>query len=155
MEPIREWIDDAMPNIPKAERKGRHRLHPVIEAAYRKPPPQDPEDGHAQEAVEHLMAREFPRTHSRMQEAVTGNLKLAVETREAVVLPEHYARFKIEPIKFIGENDLSFLQGNIIKYVLRYDAKNGLEDLMKARRYLDMLVLKVQGDPDWAGEPKP
>jgi hypothetical protein len=69
--------------------------------------------------------------------------------KDNVVLPEHYARFKIEPIRFIVENGLSFLQGNIIKYVCRFDAKNGLEDVRKAGRYLVMLERRLQGNPDW------
>lgn len=68
---------------------------------------------------------------------------------DAVTLPKHYTRFKIEPIKFIVENELTFWQGSIIKYVLRYDAKNGLEDLKKARRYLDMQIKRMEGDVDW------
>lgn len=66
-----------------------------------------------------------------------------------VVLPKHYARFKIEPIRFICENGLNFFQGNIVKYVLRHDAKNGLEDLKKAKRYLDMFIKFQQGDENW------
>ncbi len=68
---------------------------------------------------------------------------------DAIVLPEHYARFPIEPIRFIVENNLNFMQGNIVKYVLRWDAKNGLEDLRKAQRYLTMLMKFVAKDPDW------
>jgi hypothetical protein len=68
---------------------------------------------------------------------------------DAVMLPEHYARFKIEPIRFMMENDLPFWMGNVIKYVVRYDAKNGIEDLKKARRYLDMQIAKMEGDPDF------
>ena len=41
-------------------------------------------------------------------------------------------------------NHLDFLQGNIIKYVCRYEGKNGVEDLMKARRYLDELINRTQ-----------
>lgn len=67
-----------------------------------------------------------------------------------VVRPNHYARFKIEPIYFIIENGLSFDQGNIIKYVCRYDAKNGVEDLKKARRYLDMMIRRIEGDATYA-----
>lgn len=54
--------------------------------------------------------------------------------------PHHYARYAIEPITFIMANDLPFCVGNVIKYVLRYDAKNGREDLEKARRYIDMIL---------------
>ena len=52
----------------------------------------------------------------------------------------HYIGYKIQPIEFIHKNGLGFIQGNIIKYVVRYKEKGGLEDLMKARHYLDMLI---------------
>jgi hypothetical protein len=68
-----------------------------------------------------------------------------------VVLPKHYARFQIEPIRFIGENRLNFFQGNVIKYILRYDAKNGLEDVRKAKRYCRMFELFLMDHPDWNG----
>ena len=35
---------------------------------------------------------------------------------------------------------MDYLQGNIIKYVTRYDMKNGVEDLKKAEFYLKMLI---------------
>ncbi len=54
--------------------------------------------------------------------------------------PDHYSTFSIEPLDFIVENDLDFLQGNIIKYVTRFPFKNGVEDLIKARRYIDILI---------------
>jgi hypothetical protein len=66
-----------------------------------------------------------------------------------VVLPKHYARFNIEPVRFICENNLNFFQANIIKYILRWDAKNGMEDLQKAKRYLTMFIKFVAKDPDW------
>lgn len=37
---------------------------------------------------------------------------------------------------------LSFMDGNIIKYVWRWRDKNGLEDLLKAKFYLDELIKK-------------
>lgn len=72
-----------------------------------------------------------------------------------VVLPKHYSRFQIEPIRFIGDNNLNFFQGNIVKYTLRYDAKNGIEDIRKVQRYARMFELWLMGHPDWAGpDPK-
>lgn len=72
-------------------------------------------------------------------------------SREDMVnLPKHYARFAIEPIRFICENSLDFMRGNAVKYILRCDAKNGREDLQKARRYLDMFErFHFDKDPDW------
>lgn len=79
------------------------------------------------------------------------NLMSDAETlpKDMVTLPEHYARFEIEPIRFICENNLNFFQGNIVKYIMRWDAKNGLEDLRKAKRYLEMFIKWVEKDPDW------
>ena len=54
--------------------------------------------------------------------------------------PKHYTNGKIEPIDFINGNDMDYLEGNIIKYISRYKFKNGIEDLRKARFYLDMLI---------------
>jgi hypothetical protein len=52
----------------------------------------------------------------------------------------HYKNNKIQPLEFIISNDLNFVEGNVIKYIARYKYKNGLEDLKKARHYLDMLI---------------
>lgn len=52
----------------------------------------------------------------------------------------HYQDFPIQPIEFIMKNNLSFPVGNIIKYVCRFDKKNGLEDLNKAKHYLEILI---------------
>ncbi len=56
------------------------------------------------------------------------------------ISPQHYSKYKIEPIEFIQANELDFAQGNIIKYVLRYKDKNGLEDLQKAKQNIDFLI---------------
>lgn len=69
--------------------------------------------------------------------------------RDNVNLPHHYARYKIEPIQFLMENRVDAFQFNIIKYVLRHDAKNGLEDIRKVLRYGEMYLKYLSGDPDW------
>ena len=56
------------------------------------------------------------------------------------ISPNHYAKYKIEPISFIVENELDYCQGNIIKYIMRYKDKNGLEDLYKAEWYIKELI---------------
>ena len=52
------------------------------------------------------------------------------------VKPHHYTRFVIDPIEYCNKNNLGFCAGNVIKYVSRYDAKGGIEDLDKAEEYL-------------------
>jgi len=57
--------------------------------------------------------------------------------------PTHYSRWKIEPIEFIRANKLDALRANIIKYIMRFDAKDGQRDLDKAKEYLRYL------EEDW------
>lgn len=52
----------------------------------------------------------------------------------------HYSDMKIEPIEFIVSNEIPYREANIIKYICRYKKKNGKEDLLKARHYLDMIL---------------
>lgn len=54
--------------------------------------------------------------------------------------PKHYKQGNIEVIDFILDQKFNYLEGNIIKYVSRYKAKNGLEDLNKAQWYLKELI---------------
>ena len=71
---------------------------------------------------------------------------------DMVVLPKHYARFEIEPIRFIASNKMDFLAANIIKYTCRAEFKHsdrGLEDSLKVIRYAVMRAKFLQGDPDW------
>ena len=52
----------------------------------------------------------------------------------------HYKDMPIQPIEFIVANDIPYREANVIKYVVRWRNKNGLEDLQKARHYIDMLI---------------
>lgn len=61
----------------------------------------------------------------------------ATDTQEG---GNHYKRYAIQPTEFIHRNGLDFIQGNVIKYVMRYKEKNGLQDLKKARHYIDLLI---------------
>ncbi len=62
------------------------------------------------------------------------------------ISPDHYSRYKTQPIDFISEAlGPGFIVGNVIKYVLRYDAKNGVEDVQKAKRYCEMLINHLEG----------
>ena len=60
----------------------------------------------------------------------------------------HYKNFKIQPYEFISKNDLSFFQGNVIKYVCRYQRKGGVEDLKKIVHYCQLEMLKIKDSKD-------
>ena len=53
--------------------------------------------------------------------------------------PAHYTK-GIECWDYIVSHNLSYLEGNVVKYITRYKHKNGTEDLLKARAYLNKLI---------------
>lgn len=53
---------------------------------------------------------------------------------------DHYKKFKIQPVEFIHANNLPFIEGNIVKYIVRWREKNGLKDLEKVKHYVDLLI---------------
>ena len=53
----------------------------------------------------------------------------------------HYKRAH-QPWEIIEEWNLNYWAGNVLKYLLRYPYKNGVEDLEKAKHYLEYLIKK-------------
>ena len=56
----------------------------------------------------------------------------------------HYKNMVIQPYEFISKNELTFFQGNVIKYVCRYKQKNGIQDLQKVIHYCELEILKLK-----------
>ena len=52
----------------------------------------------------------------------------------------HYKSKAVQPWDYIVSNNLGYLEGNIVKYVSRWKDKGGVDDLKKARHYLDKLI---------------
>ena len=52
----------------------------------------------------------------------------------------HYVGLEPQPWDVIAAWNLNFFAGNVVKYVARYNAKGGIDDLRKARHYLDKLI---------------
>ena len=61
------------------------------------------------------------------------------DSKEKQVGGSHYKLYVIQPIEFITKNNIPFIEGNVIKYVLRWRDKNGIQDLDKAIHYLELL----------------
>jgi hypothetical protein len=53
---------------------------------------------------------------------------------------EHYKNLTIQPVEYIHTNGIGYVEGCVIKYVTRWRSKGGLNDLLKARHYLDVLI---------------
>jgi len=52
----------------------------------------------------------------------------------------HYKNLEIQPIDYILGNQLGYAEGNVVKYVSRWRDKGGIEDLRKAKQYIDFLI---------------
>lgn len=59
----------------------------------------------------------------------------------------HYRDMLIQPVTFIDSNNIPYLEGNVIKYVCRHSKKNGLEDLKKAKHYIDIIIEQRYSKP--------
>jgi hypothetical protein len=93
--------------------------------------------------VETLGQEDFPdNVRPNDTEELVRDLKdFANRQFDDITKPEHYcAGFQIEPLDYILKNGLDFLEGNIIKYISRYDMKGGVKDLNKAKFYLEKLI---------------
>jgi len=62
------------------------------------------------------------------------------------VNPSHYKQGNIEVIDFILDQKFSYMEGNVVKYLSRYKFKNGLEDLKKARWYIDKIIEEKENE---------
>ena len=52
----------------------------------------------------------------------------------------HYKDYAIQPIEYGMANNLDICQANVVKYVTRFRQKGGLDDLRKAKHYLELLA---------------
>ena len=69
------------------------------------------------------------------------------EPNDDVSRPAHYTMGKIEVYDFISAWELSFAEGNVVKYVTRSPYKgNRLKDLQKARWYLNQLIEECESE---------
>ena len=86
----------------------------------------------------------------RHMEYMKMKLKEVENSTDMVNSPAHYNKAGIETIDIIqsvtGDGFETYLQGNILKYICRYKYKNGVEDLEKARWYLNRLIETKVGE---------
>jgi hypothetical protein len=63
-----------------------------------------------------------------------------IGANEKQVAGDHYRAKAIQPWDYILANQLGYLEGNVVKYVSRWKEKGGVQDLHKARHYLEKLI---------------
>jgi hypothetical protein len=77
-----------------------------------------------------------------LEETVSRLVEGMRAQKEAIDSPAHYGGKGnvYEAINIIEAYNMDFVEGNVLKYLLRYKKKNGLEDLRKAKWYLERLI---------------
>ena len=74
---------------------------------------------------------------------------MSKEKKDIINHPEHYTK-GIETIDYIRSWNMDYVRGNIIKYVTRFPYKGtALQDLKKAKWYLEYLIKEVEKDVDF------
>ena len=53
---------------------------------------------------------------------------------------DHYRGMAIQPAEFCHRNGLGLCEGAAIKYLCRWRNKGGLDDLRKAKHFIDLLI---------------
>lgn len=69
----------------------------------------------------------------------------AVPATATQVGGNHYKDMAIQPIEYILGNGIGYAEGAVIKYVSRWQNKGGVDDLKKAKHFLELLIEHVEG----------
>ena len=65
---------------------------------------------------------------------------MVMEALNKQVGGDHYKRFIIQPVEFCYHNEIPYLEATAIKYLCRWRDKGGLQDLQKAKHFIDLLI---------------
>lgn len=60
--------------------------------------------------------------------------------KDSQVGGNHYKGMAIQPFEYAMKNNLNAGQFGVLKYISRYKNKNGIEDLRKAKHFLELLA---------------
>ena len=92
--------------------------------------------------VEKMLEAEYENIQSakRHGEFLDSILSPPPSATEIQVGGNHYKDMKIQPVQYIQANNLGFCEGSVIKYVSRFKSKGGVEDLRKAKHFIDLLI---------------
>ncbi len=100
-------------------------------------------------AAKHWVNRYFDLTGENRQDyidAINKAQKASKKKKGNPVEPNHYVDMKLSPLEYImaNEGDFTWCIANVIKYVSRYKRKNGVEDLRKAKWYLERQIQELE-----------
>lgn len=95
------------------------------------------------------VAKWFDGAANAMKAFASNGVSMKKQNTDNVNNPSHYTAGGIETLDYIKakvKDYPSYAVGNILKYVSRYEHKNGIEDLKKAQFYLNDLIEWMESD---------
>ncbi|RKA45470.1 hypothetical protein DYZ93_00582 [Listeria monocytogenes] len=95
------------------------------------------------------VAKWFDDAANAMKALSAIGISMKNENNDKINNPAHYTAGGIETLDYIKakvKDYPSYAAGNILKYVSRYEHKNGIEDLKKAQFYLNDLIEWMESD---------
>lgn len=95
------------------------------------------------------VAKWFDDAANAMKALSAIGISMKNENNDKINNPAHYTAGGIETLDYIKakvKDYPSYVAGNILKYVSRYEHKNGIEDLKKAQFYLNDLINWMESD---------
>jgi hypothetical protein len=92
---------------------------------------------HLKKALQQKMLKVIPMLETQ---TISISSPAPVSANAVQVGGGHYQGKAIQPWDYIVSNRLGYLEGNVVKYVSRWQDKGGRQDLEKARHYLDKLL---------------
>lgn len=82
--------------------------------------------------------RNMDRNNAAQPEVITdADYRPAMQSQ---VGGSHYLDFEIQPVEFCQRNGLGHCESAVVKYICRHKLKNGVEDLLKAKDYIDKII---------------
>lgn len=92
------------------------------------------------QAVDVARLRNAEAQQGPLKERGRGDKQLEPMPNQVQIGGTHYKDKLIQPWDFIIRNNIGFMEGNAIKYLVRWREKGGVDDLKKARHYIDKLI---------------
>jgi hypothetical protein len=75
-----------------------------------------------------------------LQEVASEDFNAGKKASEQQIGGNHYKQFKIQPAEFCYVNNIPYLEATAIKYLCRWKDKGGIQDLEKAKHFIDLLI---------------
>ena len=76
----------------------------------------------------------------------TNPAETVSKSEEKQVGGDHYKNMVITPTDYVVANEIAWCEANVIKYISRHRAKNGREDVEKAKHYCELLLKQYDTD---------